>query len=55
MVIFSAGYGARKSKMLENSLGISVIGILGTILGFVLLAVFIGTVNAYLFKILTLK
>ena len=31
IVVFSAGYGARKSKMFQNLVGIGVVGVVGTV------------------------
>lgn len=52
-IIFSAGYSLRKSLFFENFGMISFLGIIGTIIGFVLLSGYLMLLNRY-FEILSL-
>ena len=53
-IIFSAGYSLRKSLFFENFGMIGFLGIVGTIIGFVCMTVFLIIINTYIFKALKL-
>jgi NhaP-type Na+/H+ or K+/H+ antiporter len=55
-IIFSAGYSLRKSLFFEHFGMISFLGVIGTIIGFVLLTSFCTLINKFIFgNRLTLK
>ena len=52
-IIFSAGYSLRKSLFFQNFGMVAFLGIVGTIIGFLCLSVFITFLNNVFFQVLT--
>lgn len=53
-MIFSAGYSLRKSLFFENFAMISFLGVVGTVIGFICLSIFLVFINNTIFQVLTL-
>ena len=53
-IIFAAGYSLRKSLFFDNFAIIGYLGIVGTIIGFVCMTIFLIIINTYIFQALKL-